>query len=72
MSMTAPTAGCSCYNLTDEGWLPVVIRPFMAGSYTWTGFDYRGEPNPYGWPDISNNTGPDGRVRVPERQILLL
>src|SRR6185295_7735718 len=31
--------------------------PFMAGSFTWTGFDYKGEPNPYGWPDISNNTG---------------
>ena len=24
---------------------------------SWTGFDYRGEPNPSGWPDISNNTG---------------
>jgi beta-galactosidase len=29
----------------------------MCGSFTWTGFDYRGEPNPYGWPDVSNNTG---------------
>jgi beta-galactosidase len=47
----------SCYNLSDEGWLAVVTRPFMAGSFTWTGFDYKGEPNPYGWPDISNNTG---------------
>jgi beta-galactosidase len=27
------------------------------GSFTWTGFDYKGEPNPFGWPDISNNTG---------------
>ena len=47
----------SSYNLTDPGWLPVASRPFMAGSYTWTGFDYRGEPNPDGWPDVSNNTG---------------
>ena len=47
----------SCYNLSEKGWLPVVTRPFMAGSFTWTGFDYKGEPNPYGWPDISNNTG---------------
>jgi beta-galactosidase len=47
----------SCYNLSDEGWVPVVTRPSMAGSYTWTGFDYKGEPNPYGWPDVSNNTG---------------
>jgi len=47
----------SCYNLSDKGWLPVVNRPFLCGSFTWTGFDYKGEPNPYGWPDISNNTG---------------
>ncbi len=53
-----PAAGMrSCYNLSDTGWLAVVNRPFMAGSFTWTGFDYKGEPNPYGWPDISNNTG---------------
>jgi beta-galactosidase len=47
----------SCYNLSETDWLAVVNRPFMAGSFTWTGFDYKGEPNPYGWPDISNNTG---------------
>jgi beta-galactosidase len=53
-----PTNGLrSCYNLSEKGWLPVVTRPFMCGSFTWTGFDYKGEPNPYGWPDISNNTG---------------
>jgi beta-galactosidase len=48
---------CSCYNLSVKGWLAVVERPFMCGSFTWTGFDYKGEPNPYGWPDVSNNTG---------------
>ncbi len=47
----------SAYNLSAKDWLPVVERPFMCGSFTWTGFDYRGEPNPFGWPDISNNTG---------------
>ncbi len=51
------TGMCSCYNLSEKRWLPVVNRPFMAGSFTWTGFDYKGEPNPYGWPDVSNNTG---------------
>jgi beta-galactosidase len=48
---------CSSYNLSEQAWLAVADRPFMAGVYTWTGFDYRGEPNPYGWPDISNHTG---------------
>jgi beta-galactosidase len=47
----------SSYNLTDPGWVPVASRPYFAGSFTWTGFDYKGEPNPDGWPDISNNTG---------------
>ncbi len=47
----------SCFNLSEKDWLAVVERPWMAGSFTWTGFDYKGEPNPYGWPDISNNTG---------------
>ncbi len=51
------TGMCSCYNLSDSNWLAVVTRPFMCGSYTWTGFDYRGEPNPDGWPDVANNTG---------------
>jgi len=51
------TGMCSCYNLSVGGWLAVVNRPFFAGSFTWTGFDYKGEPNPYGWPDVGNNTG---------------
>ncbi len=51
------TGMCSAYNLSDKDWLAVVNRPFMDGSFTWTGFDYKGEPNPYGWPDVSNNTG---------------
>jgi beta-galactosidase len=53
-----PATGMSSgYNLSDEYWLSVANRPFMDGSFTWTGFDYKGEPNPYGWPDVSNNTG---------------
>ena len=47
----------SAFNLSEEAWQAVATRPFMAGSFTWTGFDYKGEPNPYGWPDVSNNTG---------------
>lgn len=47
----------SAFNLSEANWLAVVDRKYMAGSFTWTGFDYKGEPNPYGWPDVSNNTG---------------
>ena len=29
----------------------------MAGGFVWTGFDYRGEPTPYGWPCINSHFG---------------
>ncbi|MGA8043456.1 MAG: DUF4982 domain-containing protein, partial [Terracidiphilus sp.] len=28
-----------------------------AGGFAWTGFDYRGEPTPYGWPSINSQFG---------------
>ncbi|MDA8376341.1 MAG: DUF4982 domain-containing protein, partial [Planctomycetia bacterium] len=37
--------------------IPVMAHPFVAGEFVWTGFNYRGEPNPIGWPDISSRTG---------------
>jgi beta-galactosidase len=45
------------YNLSESSYQPTATNEYMSGSYTWTGFDYRGEPNPFGWPDVSNNTG---------------
>lgn len=32
-------------------------RPYLAGIFYWTGFDYRGESNPYGFPAISSQYG---------------
>lgn len=32
-------------------------RPFVAGLFYWTSFDYRGEPNPFGWPQVSSQYG---------------
>ena len=31
--------------------------PGVAGGFVWTGFDYRGEPSPYQWPNISSQYG---------------
>ncbi len=32
-----------------QGWWRFVsARPYIAGGFVWTGFDYRGEPSPYG------------------------
>jgi len=32
-------------------------REWLAGGFAWTGFDYRGEPTPYGWPCINSHFG---------------
>jgi beta-galactosidase len=32
-------------------------RPWLAGGFVWTGFDYRGEPSPNEWPNISSQYG---------------
>jgi beta-galactosidase len=47
----------SSYNMTDGSWIPAAERPFIAGTFVWTGFDYKGEPTPYDWPDINSNFG---------------
>ena len=38
-------------------WESIALRPFMTGGFVWTGFDYKGEPTPYKWPDINSNFG---------------
>jgi beta-galactosidase len=41
-----------------EGWWRFCNeRPWLSGGFVWTGFDYRGEPSPYGWPNISSQYG---------------
>jgi beta-galactosidase len=36
----------------EQGWKYYAARPYLSGMNIWTGFDYRGEPTPYGWPSI--------------------
>jgi beta-galactosidase len=35
----------------------ILTREYMSGGFTWTGFDYKGEPTPYEWPDINSHFG---------------
>jgi len=42
---------------TEEWWTFYGTREWEAGGYAWTGFDYRGEPTPYGWPSINSQFG---------------
>jgi len=41
----------------EEWWKFYATRDWMAGGFAWTGFDYRGEPTPYGWPSINSQFG---------------
>jgi beta-galactosidase len=41
----------------EAGWSYYAARPYLAGLFVWTGFDYRGEPTPFGWPAISSQFG---------------
>ena len=48
------TAGA---RLAEEWWKFYGTREWLAGGFAWTGFDYRGEPTPYGWPSINSQFG---------------
>jgi beta-galactosidase len=41
----------------EEWWKFYATRDWAAGGFAWTGFDYRGEPTPYGWPSINSQFG---------------
>jgi hypothetical protein len=40
-----------------DAWQAIAERPFVAGGFVWTGFDYRGEPTPYQWPSAGSFFG---------------
>lgn len=44
-------------NTVKEAWKYVNERPFVAGTFVWTGFDYRGEPTPFEWPSVGTFFG---------------
>lgn len=41
----------------DRWWSFVAERPWIAGGFVWTGFDYYGEPIPYKWPCTASHFG---------------
>ena len=41
----------------EEGFKFYAARPFLSGIFFWTGFDYRGEPHPFGWPQVTSQSG---------------
>ncbi len=56
--VSAYDLNCPDYGATAEKWWSFFAeREFLAGGFVWTGFDYRGEPSPYGWPSIGSHFG---------------
>ncbi|MBO4826414.1 MAG: DUF4982 domain-containing protein [Prevotella sp.] len=62
---TDPSYMCSAYDnmhaswssTHEETWNVVKHNAFVGGQYIWTGFDYIGEPTPYGFPARSSYFG---------------
>jgi beta-galactosidase len=44
-------------NKAEEWWPLAATKPWFLGGFVWTGFDYRGEPTPYKWPNINSHFG---------------
>jgi beta-galactosidase len=40
-----------------DAWRAIATRPYLAGGFVWTGFDYHGEPTPHQWPSASSFFG---------------
>lgn len=41
----------------EDQWERCAARDYLAGLFVWTGFDYRGEPTPLGWPAVYSQFG---------------
>ncbi|MBU0696420.1 MAG: glycosyl hydrolase 53 family protein [Bacteroidetes bacterium] len=41
----------------ETWWKLAAEHPYWMGGFIWTGFDYRGEPTPYEWPNINSHFG---------------
>ena len=62
---TDPTYMCSAYDnmhaswstTHEQNWDVVKHTPYCGGQFIWTGFDYIGEPTPYGFPARSSYFG---------------
>jgi beta-galactosidase len=41
----------------EAWWTLAATRSWWMGGFVWSGFDYRGEPTPYAWPNINSSFG---------------
>ena len=57
VSMNRDTTHHHIENVIERGWQFYADRPWAAGLFYWTGFDYRGEPNPLSYPATLSEFG---------------
>lgn len=57
MNRTPDVKNDSTLNRIARGWNFYASRPWLAGLCYWTGFDYRGEPNPLKYPATGSQFG---------------
>ena len=57
VSMNRDTTHHHTENVIERGWQFYAERPWGAGLFYWTGFDYRGEPNPLSYPAHESEFG---------------
>ena len=57
VSMNRDTSHHHIENVIERGWQFYAERPWGAGLFYWTGFDYRGEPNPLSYPAHESEFG---------------
>ena len=56
---------CAAYDIktpkwglsAEAWWTYYAARPWLAGGFAWTGFDHRGEPIAYKWPNVISHFG---------------
>jgi beta-galactosidase len=49
--------GWAATSSARNSWEAIMKQPSFAGGFSWTGFAYRGEPTPFGWPSASSHFG---------------
>ena len=57
VAMNRDTTHHHIENVIERGWQFYADRPWAAGLFYWTGFDYRGEPNPLSYPAHDSEFG---------------
>ena len=57
VAMNRDTTHHHVENVIERGWQFYADRPWAAGLFYWTGFDYRGEPNPLSYPAHDSEFG---------------